>query len=68
MKYKTLKELSEAYKSGELGKDDRLILDNDTAHVYKWIDEDNGEYVFRSEPHRIIEEALEILGISWEYA
>jgi hypothetical protein len=67
-KYKTLKELAEAYKSGELTKDDRLIVDNDYASVWTGESEDSdGVKVFESNPVTLLEEALNLLGIEWDY-
>lgn len=34
MKYKTYKELLDAYNSGELSRENILYLDNDGSHVY----------------------------------
>lgn len=68
MKYKTLAELADAYKAGEISKDDPLWLDNDTAHVY--VSDADGESttppVFRMHPGLILDEALDLLGIPHE--
>lgn len=63
MKYKTLRELRKAYKSGELKKDDSpVVIDNDCTFVYH-----QGECVFRADgPHILCLEALDLLCIPWE--
>ncbi len=65
MKYKNLKELKQAYDSGELDKTlSPLILDNDCAYAYV-----NEKSVYGSDepPMReILAEALNMLGIPSE--
>ena len=65
MKYKTLKELRKAYKSGELDRDaDPLVLDNDCSMVYH-----NGERVYFGDmPEDTLRDALDLLNIPWEDA
>ena len=65
-KYRTLKALAAAYKSGELSRDDILWIDNDDIHVYTGgydDDDDNRQCVFRSDPCTALFEALGLLGI-----
>lgn len=63
-KYRSLEELSTAYKKGELSEDvgDILRIDNDTCFVYC-----NDEKVFEADPEELLEEALELLGIPTEH-
>lgn len=70
-RYKNLAELAEAYKTGELSADDRMMLDNDCTPVYLYDHEkeDFGEKVFDSYgPSCLLEEALTLLGVPWENA
>ena len=66
-KYSTLAKLKQAYDSGELSKDHRLVLDNDSSHVYVKVDED-WVCVFNGPGYEIREDALTLLGIPWEPA
>lgn len=59
-KYKTLAELQQAYKTGEITAP--LMLDNDSTDVY-----DNEEDVFEMHPEQVLEEALALLGIPSEH-
>lgn len=68
VKYKTVADLAEAYKSGVIPADVPLMLDNDTASVYiSTGPEDDpyadAEHVFEMHPDRIMYQALELLGI-----
>lgn len=68
MKYKTLADLAEAYKSGELSEDDPLWLDSDRASVYvDTADPDAQKKVFQMHPEKILYEALELLGIPTDH-
>jgi hypothetical protein len=59
MKYKTYKELVEAYEIGELDRDkNKLIMDNDCCHVYV----DNFP-VFEGNGYYDMDKLLDLLGI-----
>lgn len=62
MKYKTLEELIEAYRSEELSGDCWLSIDNDTTFVYV-----NDEEVFSMDPNDLLAEALYLLGVPSEH-
>jgi len=70
-KYSNLKELKEAYESGEISKEDELHLDNDNCWVAHWEDQGNGEYDHDGNyffhrncfPMELLKEALVLLGI-----
>lgn len=61
MKYETLAALKAAYDSGELSRDNPLVLDNDCSNVYV----DNVK-VYDGPGYELREEALTLLGIPWE--
>lgn len=75
--YKTLAELKAAYESGELDPEaGRLVLDNDVCQAYvknpdyEGEDEDDVDWisVFRSGgPSELLPDALDLLGIPWEF-
>ena len=69
-KYKSLAQLKAAYDSGELAREDFLMLDNDCTTVYRDRGDDGAqEQVFDGGfPSRLLEEALTMLGIPWENA
>ena len=73
MKYKTLAELKAAYESGELPREDALVIDNDCTTVYQGR-HDGGPHSVLEEvfdggpPSVLLEEALSLLGIPWEPA
>lgn len=61
-KIKTVKELIRAYDSGELDREnDILLLDNDTTFIYK-----NDKCVFEIHPDDLMCEMLELLNIPSE--
>ena len=62
MRYKTFKDLVEAYRTGELTVDTPLTLDNDCSYVYV-----GEECVYRGPGYEIREDALTALGIPWEH-
>jgi hypothetical protein len=71
LKYQTLAELAEAYKSGELSQNDPLWLDNDTASVYVTEvapdgDDEDSVQVFQMHPGLILNAALDLLYIPHE--
>lgn len=61
MKYRSIAALVEAYRSGELSFNDRLVLDNDLTFVYA-----GEECVYRSDPGDDFTDALDLLNIPWE--
>jgi hypothetical protein len=63
--YSTLRELIAAYQSGELSRDCPVILDNDQVSV--WSDSADA-VIYDSYPAKLIEDALDILGVPWECA
>lgn len=64
MRYQSLKELKDAYESGELSKDIPLTLDNDSASVYVNQSGDDWTEVYEGGgPGLLLEEALDLLGI-----
>lgn len=70
--YKTLAELATAYKSGELTPETAtLMLDNDyTAVTYHAADDPDWLHavdVFHMDPHDVLEQALDLLGIPHEH-
>lgn len=71
MKYKTVADLAEAYKSGEISEDDPLWLDSDRASVWVSVNPDDAdsdeEQVFGMHPEKILYEALELLGIPTDH-
>jgi hypothetical protein len=62
MPYDNLAALKVAYDSGELGREDVLMLDNDTCFVYT----DEGCVYSGPDPMFALQEALTLLGIPWE--
>ncbi len=69
-KYKTLAELNQAYRQGEVTE--ALMLDNDDASV--WIGEDSEDdlagtvqLAYESHPTQLLEDALDLLGIPWDH-
>lgn len=66
--YKNLKEVSEAFKSGEL-KGFSLIMDNDDSFL-SWTGVDRGgqpfEVEYRGQGGCDMHDALDALGIPWE--
>jgi hypothetical protein len=60
MPYQNLAEVRQAYASGELTAP--LMLDNDCASLYQ--DDDK---VYDTDPHDLLEDALNLLGIKWEH-
>lgn len=62
MRYENLAALKAAYDSGELNREQTLILDNDTCFVYT----DEGCVYSGPTPEIVLEEALTLLGIPWE--
>jgi hypothetical protein len=71
MKYKSLAELKQVIDSGELklsGGYDKLMLDNDNTSLYVGDhDSPDVERVFEMHPNQLLEEALTLLGIPWDY-
>lgn len=67
-KYGTLKELVAAKNRGEL-EGLTLTLDNDYVSMVKPMDEDwvDVEDIYESDPHNLVLEALQLLGIPYEY-
>jgi hypothetical protein len=65
-KYKTLAELKAAYDSGELGRDDVLVLDNDCSYAYAVTDGSDQQVFAGGGPAELIQEALTLLNIPWE--
>jgi hypothetical protein len=65
-KYKTLRELANAYASGELPKKQKLVIDSWRCYIYS--DDDNAEPIFRQETSQLLEEALRILGVPFKGA
>ena len=64
MKYDTLRQLKDAYDSGQLSRA-VLILDNDSTGVYDRVSE---ERVFEMHPSDLIIQALDLLSIPYDYA
>jgi hypothetical protein len=62
--YKTLKSLQAAYKSGELSRKHKLMLDNDDTFV--WGPGDEGRCFDGGNPEDLLREALTLLGIPHE--
>lgn len=60
--YNSLRELQDAYESGELDESHPLFIDNDDTFVYL-----DDECVFGTHPDGLLEEALSLLGIPWEW-
>lgn len=69
MKYTTLADLAEAYKSGELSEDEPLWLDSDrtTAYADPGLPDVEPERVFLMHPDKLLYEALELLGIPTDH-
>jgi hypothetical protein len=59
--YKTLAELQQAVRAGEVTEP--LVLDNDETAAYQ-----GEECVFRMDPDTLLEQALDMLGIAHEPA
>lgn len=74
MKYKTLKEVKEAFNSGALSKERHaLILDNDSVHIktYGLDDDEDPPELFRAHHgwhSDIVCDALDMLGIPYDLA
>jgi len=63
MKYKNYKELQDAYKSGELTKDDKLYLDNDQTFVV----DKNDKFIFEGNGYQDLEELAILAGFPAEW-
>lgn len=66
----TVADLAAAYKDGRLDPEtDKLWLDNDDTHVATGDDEDPSSWktVFSLDPHDVLEQSLDALGIPWEH-
>lgn len=64
MKYNTLKELIDAYNTGELSQNNILYIDNNDASVAIGSDEDDTyECVFSMHPFDLFVESLKLHGI-----
>jgi hypothetical protein len=65
LKYETLAELRAAFKSGELDREqDRLVVDNDSAHVYVEDEQGRDVKVYQGgTPEELLDEALDLLRI-----
>lgn len=72
MKYKTLKDLVEAIKSGEVAVKDcwPMVIDNDSVDLYSKdaAGEDIDECLFEGGPREVLGEAFDLLGIPWQNA
>ncbi len=64
-KYKTLAELRQAYRQGEVTE--ALMLDNDDVSVYTGEDPEDEQLAYKAHPEKLLEEALDLLGIPWEH-
>lgn len=63
MKYKTYKELKDAYDKGELSRDEHILqLDNDENFLYV-----GDVCVFRGDGYRDIDKLMELAGIPAEW-
>jgi hypothetical protein len=62
MRFNTLREVADAYKSGELTDEDILRLDNDRTGLYT-----GAGKVFDMHPSELLEEALDLLGVRYDY-
>jgi hypothetical protein len=67
--YSNLKELVEAYQSGELTAKDKVIVD-ETAVILYVPDKDGDEVcIFDGEnPYLLLTKALDLLGVPWKWA
>ncbi len=63
MRYKDLAALKAAYDSGALTHDVVLLLDKDDASAYDQRD----TQIFEMHPSELLKQALDLLGIPWEY-
>ncbi len=59
MKYPTVAALAEAYKLGEVHEP--VVLDNDDSFTYQ-----GDEKVFQMDPHDLLRQSLDLLGIPHE--
>ena len=65
--YETLRELKEAIDSGVLDREQTILtVDNDDVYAFS----EDCEYadLFRSDPHSLLTQALDLLGIRWDDA
>ena len=67
---KTLAEVKAAFERGEFKPDDFLMLDNDHTGVYRYnAEEEDIECLCEcGMPGRLLEQALDLLGIQWQGA
>lgn len=75
MKYTTLTQLIQAYKTGKINSKNYLVLDNDDCFVYEMYDEegndlpeDEFDYIYREDPYVLLRELLDYVGIPWDEA
>lgn len=64
MRYETLAELRDAYSAGEVTGP--LMIDNDSAGVYREDGPDNWVSVFEMHPAELLLQALDLLGVPHE--
>lgn len=65
--YKSVKDLLDAAKAGELPEDFTLTLDNDSVSAYMGGDDDWEDALdFDLNPREFLEEVMEVLGIRTE--
>lgn len=64
-KYKTLAELQDAYAHGDVTAP--LYLDNDSTTVYQENEDGTWEDTFSMDPHDVLEQALDLLGIPYRH-
>lgn len=61
---RTLAELKAAYDSGEILRDNKLYLDNDSTSLYLG---ETGPAAFSMHPEELLEQALDLLGIPYDH-
>ncbi len=67
-KYKTLVDVAAAFKSGELSKDEWvLMLDNDDSYLCRVDDDDGEEFPYTGGGYHDLEDACKAAGIPCEW-
>lgn len=62
-RYTTIQELADAYAAGDVPREAKLVIDNDSLSVWNF-----DEVLFEAHPSEALEQLLTMAGIPWEGA